>query len=193
MYPVIPGHQVIGIVEQHEGAGKIYRIGDRVGVAWIFHACGKCDYCKPGQENLCPDFLATGKGCHGGYAEYMAADENFVYKIPDSFSDAEAAPFFVPGRSDFAPCRFVIKERDEPGTNRIWRIGPPGAETGASISIHKNAKRFMFLPGAGLNGILPCIMDVPGREIHGQDRRLNWIALSIQPRYGQQWLRRLTA
>jgi propanol-preferring alcohol dehydrogenase len=100
-YPVIPGHQVIGIVEQHAGTRRDIQIGDRVGVAWIYNACGKCAYCKTGQENLCPDFLATGRDVHGGYADYMVAHENFVYKIPALFSDAEAAPLFCAGAIGF--------------------------------------------------------------------------------------------
>jgi propanol-preferring alcohol dehydrogenase len=101
VYPVIPGHQVIGIVLQHAGTRKDIQIGDRVGVAWIHHACGKCIYCKTGQENLCPDFSATGRDIHGGYSEYMVADENFVYKIPARFSDAEAAPLLCAGAIGF--------------------------------------------------------------------------------------------
>jgi alcohol dehydrogenase, propanol-preferring len=101
VYPVIPGHQVIGIVEHHNGIRRDIQIGDRVGIAWIYHACGKCIYCKTGQENLCPDFLATGRDVNGGYAEYLAADENFVYKIPSLFSDAEAAPLLCAGAIGF--------------------------------------------------------------------------------------------
>jgi propanol-preferring alcohol dehydrogenase len=101
VYPVIPGHQVIGIVEQHKGIRKDIQIGDRVGVAWIFHACGKCVFCKTGQENLCTHFLATGRDANGGYAEYIAANENFVYKIPALFSDAEAAPLLCAGAIGF--------------------------------------------------------------------------------------------
>jgi alcohol dehydrogenase, propanol-preferring len=101
IYPVIPGHQVIGIVEQHAGTRRDIVIGDRIGVAWIYHACGKCIYCKTGQENLCPDFLSTGRDVHGGYAEYMVADENFVYKIPALFSDAGAAPLLCAGAIGF--------------------------------------------------------------------------------------------
>lgn len=101
VYPVIPGHQVIGIVQKYQGNRKDIHPGDRVGVAWIFHACGKCDWCMAGQENLCPDFLATGRDIHGGYAEYMVAHENFVYQIPDLFSDAEAAPLLCAGAIGF--------------------------------------------------------------------------------------------
>lgn len=96
-FPVIPGHQVIGTIISHNGCRQDIRIGDRVGVAWIFAACGTCEYCLSEQENLCRHFRATGRDVNGGYAEYMVADEQYVYKIPDIFSDAEAAPLLCAG------------------------------------------------------------------------------------------------
>jgi alcohol dehydrogenase, propanol-preferring len=96
-YPVIPGHQVVGVIEQHPKTRKDICMGDRVGVAWIHAACGKCEFCLSGQENLCPYFKATGRDVHGGYAEFMVAHENYVYKIPDIFTDSEAAPLLCAG------------------------------------------------------------------------------------------------
>jgi len=95
VFPVIPGHQVVGIVE--ESKGKSIKAGDRVGVAWIYSACGKCAYCLSGRENLCPHFLATGRDRNGGYAEYMTISEKFAYPIPKIFSDEEAAPLLCAG------------------------------------------------------------------------------------------------
>jgi len=97
VYPMVPGHQVVGTVVKHKGVRQDIHTGDRVGVAWIYAACGKCDFCMSGQENLCPDFRATGRDVPGGYAEYMVVGERFVYKIPDIFSDAEAAPLLCAG------------------------------------------------------------------------------------------------
>jgi propanol-preferring alcohol dehydrogenase len=96
-YPVIPGHQVIGTILHHRGTRKDLQAGDRVGVAWIFSACGSCGFCISRQENLCPQFRATGRDINGGYAEFMVADENFVYKIPEAFTDSEAAPLLCAG------------------------------------------------------------------------------------------------
>lgn len=96
-YPVIPGHQVVGIVEQSKSKHNRVKVGDRVGVAWIYSACGKCEYCKNGQENLCDSFLATGRDKNGGYTEYMVIPENFAYPIPSVFTDAEAAPLLCAG------------------------------------------------------------------------------------------------
>lgn len=96
-YPMIPGHQVIGYIQDRGNNAKKYEIGERVGIAWIFSACGKCEFCLRGLENLCPDFRATGRDLPGGYAEYIVIDENFVYPIPSVFSDVEAAPLLCAG------------------------------------------------------------------------------------------------
>ena len=96
-YPIIPGHQAIGTIIHHHGSRQDISTGDRVGVAWIYSACGECEYCLNGQENLCPQFAATGRDVHGGYAEYMVAHEDYIYKIPELFSDAEAAPLLCAG------------------------------------------------------------------------------------------------
>jgi len=95
--PVILGHQVVGRVARRGGAAKRFQIGERVGVAWIGAACGKCRHCLEGNENLCPNFIATGRDVNGGYAEYMTAAEDFCHPIPPTFSDAEAAPLLCAG------------------------------------------------------------------------------------------------
>lgn len=96
-YPVIPGHQVIGVVAVRGENSTRFEIGDRVGIAWIFSSCGKCEYCRRGLENLCPEFRATGRDHHGGYAEFMVAGEQFAYPVPHAFTDAEAAPLLCAG------------------------------------------------------------------------------------------------
>lgn len=89
--PVVLGHQVVGVIEEGENKGQ------RVGMAWIASACGKCDYCISGQENLCAEFKATGRDINGGYAEYMKVRTDFVHPIPESISDSEAAPLLCAG------------------------------------------------------------------------------------------------
>ncbi len=96
-FPIIPGHQVVGRVSNKGRQVKSLGIGDRVGVAWIYSACGTCRLCRSGLENLCADFLATGRDAHGGYAEYMTVPEEFAYPIPDNFSDIEATPLLCAG------------------------------------------------------------------------------------------------
>lgn len=96
-FPVVLGHQVVGTVIGH-GTGAIqHRIGDRVGVAWIFSACGHCEYCLGGNENLCPEFQATGRDHQGGYAEFMTVPAAFALPLPAVFSDLEAAPLLCAG------------------------------------------------------------------------------------------------
>ena len=96
-FPIILGHQVVGRVERLGKGASRFKEGERVGVGWIYWACGKCEYCKKGDENLCPQFKATGRDADGGYAEYMVVHEDFACKIPDVFSDTEAAPLFCAG------------------------------------------------------------------------------------------------
>lgn len=96
-FPVIPGHQVVGEVVAAGSGVRDLRNGDRVGVAWIYSACGRCEHCRRGEENLCAEFKATGRDAHGGYAEYMKVPEGFAHRIPDVFRDVEAAPLLCAG------------------------------------------------------------------------------------------------
>ncbi len=96
-FPVIPGHQVVGrVIGRGRGADR-FQVGDRVGVGWIFRACGRCGFCLGGNENLCRDFEAAGRDANGGYAEYMTVQEAFAHPIPQAFSDIEAAPLLCAG------------------------------------------------------------------------------------------------
>ena len=105
--PAILGHQVVGRVEASGRQARRFKAGDRVGVAWIYAACGICTYCRSGQENLCPDFRATGRDADGGYAEYMAVHEDFAYAIPHVFSDVEAAPLLCAGAIGYRSLRLT--------------------------------------------------------------------------------------
>ena len=95
--PVVPGHQVVGLVARMARRATRFRVGDRVGVAWIYSACGTCKFCRTNRENLCPSFRATGRDANGGYAEFMTVPETFAHALPDAFSDAEAAPLLCAG------------------------------------------------------------------------------------------------
>ncbi len=95
--PVVPGHQIVGRVERCGPGVERFREGDRVGVAWIHWACGRCEACLAGDENLCPWARWTGKDVDGGYAEYTVVPEAFAYPIPERFTDAEAAPLLCAG------------------------------------------------------------------------------------------------
>jgi propanol-preferring alcohol dehydrogenase len=95
--PIVPGHQVVGTVAALGENADRFKAGDRVGVAWIFSACGTCKFCRSGNENLCADFKATGRDVNGGYAERMTVHQDFAYALPDVFTDAEAAPLLCAG------------------------------------------------------------------------------------------------
>lgn len=106
-FPIILGHQVVGRVVQAGTQVKNHRVGDRVGIAWIYSSCGTCPYCREGRENLCSDFCATGRDAHGGYAEYMKVGEGFAYPIPDVFTDVEAAPLLCAGAIGYRSVRLA--------------------------------------------------------------------------------------
>lgn len=105
--PVVLGHQVVGKVEKVGSGTNKYKIGDRVGIAWIYSACGKCDFCLQGNENLCEEFKATGQDANGGYAEYMTVKEDFAFPIPDEFSDVHAAPLLCAGAIGYRSLRLT--------------------------------------------------------------------------------------
>jgi alcohol dehydrogenase, propanol-preferring len=94
---VIPGHQIVGVVERVGRGATKYSIGARVGIAWLHKTGGSCSFCRSGRENLCdaPEF--TGYTVDGGYAQYAKAPEDFVYPIPDGFADLQAAPLLCAG------------------------------------------------------------------------------------------------
>ncbi len=96
-FPVVLGHEVVGVVEKAGSKTGIFKPGDRVGIAWIYSSCRKCKFCLEGNENLCRNFKATGRDADGGYAQYMIISEDYAYKIPDVFSDLEAAPLLCAG------------------------------------------------------------------------------------------------
>lgn len=101
--PIVPGHQIVGIVDkmgpplEASQLESCSRIGQRVGVAWLRHTCGECGFCVGGHENLCESAQFTGYHADGGYAEFAVAPAEFVYELPEAFSDIEAAPLLCSG------------------------------------------------------------------------------------------------
>lgn len=105
--PIVLGHQVVGRVVEIGPMVQRFKKGDRVGVAWIYSACGKCDFCQEGDENLCVEFKGTGCDVDGGYAEYMVVSEDYAYSIPQRFSDSEAAPLLCAGAIGYRDLRLA--------------------------------------------------------------------------------------
>jgi propanol-preferring alcohol dehydrogenase len=105
--PLIPGHQVVGIVESGGEGAQRFPLGARVGVAWLHHTDGTCEYCRSGAENLCDHPSFTGYSVNGGYAEYITAPQDFVYPIPAEFPDEQAAPLLCAGIIGFRSLRLT--------------------------------------------------------------------------------------
>jgi len=95
--PLIPGHEIVGIVAARGTQVQRFNIGQRLGVPWLGHSCGHCRYCTSGRENLCDDARFTGYTLNGGYAEYAVADADYCFPLPGGYSDAEAAPLLCAG------------------------------------------------------------------------------------------------
>jgi propanol-preferring alcohol dehydrogenase len=119
--PVIPGHQVVGRVEETGGEASRFQPGDCVGVAWIYSTCGKCKFCLEGNENLCADFEATGRDVNGGYSEYMTVPEAFAYPGATPVRRSNRLPVVKIDR---------LKRRTDPRIDRIRSIGTPRAYDG---------------------------------------------------------------
>ncbi|NNC71489.1 MAG: alcohol dehydrogenase catalytic domain-containing protein [Sphingomonadaceae bacterium] len=90
--PIVPGHEIVGRVSMVGEGAEGFAIGDRVGIPWLGHSCGKCPYCRSDRENLCNDPLFTGFTRDGGFATHALADARYCFPIPARYGDAEAAP-----------------------------------------------------------------------------------------------------
>jgi len=105
--PIILGHQIVGIVESLGYGVNKFKLGERVGIAWINSACGRCNFCQQGNENLCSEFQGTGCDANGGYAQYTVVCEDFAYPIPDRLSDSQAAPLLCAGAIGYRALRLT--------------------------------------------------------------------------------------
>lgn len=119
--PVIPGHQIVGVVDAVGKKVTRFRVGDKVGVAWLNFTCGKCRFCLQGKENLCEKAQFTGYDVDGGYAEYTVVSEDFAHPIPKGFSDLEAAPLLCAGVIGFRALR--LSEIEKGGRLGLFGFG----------------------------------------------------------------------
>jgi propanol-preferring alcohol dehydrogenase len=126
--PIIPGHEIVGVVDAIGEGVSLHQVGDRLGVPWLNEVCGQCHYCRAGRENLCENIRFTGMHANGGYAEYTLVKEGFAYPIPPAFSNAEAAPLLCAGVVGFRSLRL---SRVQPGQ----RLGLYGFGASAHIII----------------------------------------------------------
>lgn len=102
---VVPGHEIVGVVDALGPGSTRFAAGDRVGVAWLRSTCGTCRFCVRGDENLCISPMFTGWDSDGGYADHAVVDEAFAYRLPDEFSDDGAAPLLCAGIIGFRALR----------------------------------------------------------------------------------------
>ena len=126
--PVIPGHQVVGVIEKLGARAQRFSVGARVGVAWLHRTDGTCEYCRSGAENLCDHPEFTGYTVDGGYAEHIVAPEDFVYAIPEAFVDEQAAPLLCAGIIGFRCLRLA-------GIKSGGRLGLYGFGAAAHVAI----------------------------------------------------------
>jgi propanol-preferring alcohol dehydrogenase len=138
-YPVIPGHQVIGRVASVGSGASGFREGDRVGIAWINSACGRCRWCRAGTENLCPQFRSTGCDVDGGYAEYAVVPVAFAHAIPNVLTDAEAAPLLCAGAIGSRSLRLA-------GLSDGDRLGLTGFGASAHLVLQLARRRYPTSP-----------------------------------------------
>jgi len=129
--PLVPGHEIVGVVAEVGAGVERFRVGQRVGVPWLGWTCGECEYCRTGRENLCPKARFTGYTLDGGYAEYVVADQRFCFPIPQIYGDAEATPLLCAGLIGY---RSLLK------TGEAKRIGIYGF--GAAAHIVTQVARF---------------------------------------------------
>jgi len=142
---VVPGHQVVGLVEQVGPGGDLVQ-GQRVGVTWLFRSCGRCAACRRGEENLCPEARFTGYDVDGGYAEFMCADARFVYPIPQRFSAAEAAPLLCAGIIGYR----ALRKADVTPGERVGLFGfGASAHLAIQVAVHWGCEVFVFTHSAG--------------------------------------------
>jgi len=142
--PIVPGHQIVGVVDALGPGCERLRAGTRVGVAWLRHTCGTCAFCVSGRENLCEGQLFTGYHADGGYAEYAVAPEAFVYELPEAFSDVEAAPLLCAGIVGFRS--FKRSRPQNGGTLAIYGFGS-SAHVIMQIALHRGMTVYVVTRG----------------------------------------------
>ena len=137
--PLVPGHEIVGVVAEVGAGVDRFEMGERVGIPWLGWTCGECHFCQSGRENLCDRAKFTGYTLDGGYAEYAVADARFCFHIPDGYSDAEAAPLLCAGLIGY---RSLVKAGDARRLG-IYGFGA-AAHIVAQVARHQGRKVFAF-------------------------------------------------
>ncbi len=143
--PLIPGHEVVGIVAEVGERARRFKPDDRVGAAWLRSTDGTCRFCATGRENLCESARFNGYHANGGYAEYMVLNEAFAYPVPDRFEDAEAAPLMCAGIVGYRA--LVLSEARSGGVLGLYGFGG-SAHIAIQVAKHRGIKVFVFTRSA---------------------------------------------
>jgi alcohol dehydrogenase, propanol-preferring len=142
--PVIPGHEIVGVVDKLGPGCRRLAVGQRIGVAWLRHTDGTCAFCRGGRENLCEDQRFTGYHADGGYAQYAVIDENFAYLIPDRFDDVQAAPLLCAGIVGYR----ALKRANLPPGGKLGIYGfGSSAMLNAQIAMHRGCELYVVTRG----------------------------------------------
>lgn len=136
---IIPGHEIVGTVLAAGPGAERFRVGERVGVPWLGFTCGVCRFCRSGRENLCESARFTGYQIDGGYAELTVADERFCLRLPESYTDAEAAPLLCAGLIGHRALRMA----GDPARLGIYGFGA-AAHIVAQVARHEGRQVFAF-------------------------------------------------
>ena len=137
--PIVPGHEIVGTVEQVGDGVQGFAPGDRVGVPWLGSSCGRCRFCRERKENLCREARFTGYQRDGGYAEYAAADARYTFKLPEAYGDAEAAPLLCAGLIGYRSYRMA----GEAGRLGLYGFGA-AAHIIAQVAVHETREVYAF-------------------------------------------------
>ncbi len=142
--PIVPGHQIVGLVDGLGQGVQRFRQGDRVGVGWLNSSCGSCGFCRGGRENLCPDARFTGLHVDGGYAQYAVMNEDFAYGLPEGLSDIEAAPLLCAGIIGYRSLR--LSEIQPRGRLGLYGFGA-SAHLAIQVARHWQCDVYVFSRG----------------------------------------------
>jgi propanol-preferring alcohol dehydrogenase len=139
--PIVPGHQIVGIVEKVGEKASHFKVGERVGVAWLYSSCDQCSFCQEGKENLCESARFTGYNIDGGYSQHIVIPEKFAYAIPEGFADQEASPLLCAGIIGYRALRL---SEVKPG-QRLGLYGfGASAHVVIQIAVHWGCQVYVF-------------------------------------------------
>lgn len=134
---IVPGHEAVGVVDALGPGASRFSPGDRIGIAWLRHTCGRCRFCRTGRENLCLDPRFTGWDADGGYAGYAVVPEEYAYPVPDTFDDLQAAPLLCAGIIGYR----ALRRADLPPGGRLGVYGFGGsAHLATQVALHEGAR-----------------------------------------------------